>query len=120
LPGGVPCGALCRLSRIGTISGVDAVEVLVSLKHEDVTVGVVRDRDGRVWLSSSLERVAGTGLSDYRPRQQGLHGDRTLIGGRLAPGAVTPEVIDDAGTGIPLWLPTAPGSRFWSSRFTLR
>lgn len=83
------------------MAGVDAVEVLVSLNHGGVTVGVVRDRDNHLWLSSSLERVAGTGLSDYRPRQQGLDGDRTLIGGRLAPGAVSAVVIDDAGRPHP-------------------
>jgi hypothetical protein len=77
--------------------GVDAVEVLVSLKYDGSVVGVLRDRDGHVWLSTSLERVAGNGISDYRPGHQRLDGDRTLIGGRLAPGAVAAEVIDDAG-----------------------
>ncbi len=76
---------------------MEVADVLVSLELDDGAAGVVRDREGHLWLSYSLERVSGTGLDDYQPRHQGLEGDRTLIGGRLPPGAVIAEVVDDAG-----------------------
>jgi len=43
------------------------------------------------------ELGASTGLDEYQPAIVGLSGDRTLQGGRLPPGAVSGEIVDDAG-----------------------
>jgi hypothetical protein len=58
--------------------------------------GVVRARDGSLWLVLDLERGGATLLDDHRPVVAGL-GDRTLVGGRLPEGAATAEVVDAAG-----------------------
>jgi hypothetical protein len=70
---------------------------LVFVEHDGESVGVVRDRAGVAWLSDSTERVCGPRLDDLRPEHVGLADDRMLIGGLLPPGAVSAEVVDDAG-----------------------
>jgi hypothetical protein len=76
---------------------MDVADVLVTVDIGDTSAAIVRDPDGDLWLSDSAQRICGTRVSDYRPCHQGLSDDRTLLGGRLAPGAVAAEVIDDAG-----------------------
>lgn len=76
---------------------VDVADVLISIVAGETVAAIVRDHDGGLWLSDSARRICGTGISDYRPCHQGLSDDRTLLGGRLAPGAVQAEVTDDAG-----------------------
>ena len=76
---------------------MDVVAMLVSLQHDEATVGVVRASDGHVRLSSSLERADGPRVEEYRPSHLGLDDDRTAVGGRLPPGAASAEVVDDAG-----------------------
>lgn len=71
-------------------------EVLIGLKHADGTAGVVREAR-RLWLTGDVDRGASTGLDDYQPAIEGLPGERTVQGGRLPPGAVTGEIVDDAG-----------------------
>jgi hypothetical protein len=69
--------------------------ILVRLQHTDGVAAVVRDGD-MLWLTGDLDRGGGTGLADYRPAVEGI-GDRTVQGGELPPGAVSAEVVDDAG-----------------------
>lgn len=76
---------------------MDAMTVLVSLEQSGETVGILRGSDGRMWLSGSIERVAGPELDDRRAAWLGLDANRTLVGGRLPPGAVSAEVVDDTG-----------------------
>jgi hypothetical protein len=71
--------------------------VLVSIEHAGERFGVVRDRAGSAWLSDSTKRICGPRLDDFLPELIGLADDRTLIGGLLPPGAVSAEVVDDAG-----------------------
>lgn len=75
---------------------MDIADLPVLTESGDTIAAVLRDRDGQLWLTDSVNRICGTGISDYRPCHQGPAGDRTLRGGRLAPGAVAAEVIDDA------------------------
>jgi len=76
---------------------MDVVAVLVSLERDGETVAVVRGRDGRESLSGSIDRVEGPRLGRNRPARLGLTGDRAAVGGRLPSGAVSAEVVDDAG-----------------------
>ncbi len=76
---------------------MDVREVLVSVECDDGRGGVVRGDDGQVWLSRSVDRVGGPRVDSYRPAHLGLRGDRTLLGGLLAPGAVSAEAVDDRG-----------------------
>jgi hypothetical protein len=76
------------------------VEVLVSVQTSDGSAGVLRDEDGAMWLSWRIDGLGGPRLDSYRPDHLGLPDDRTLIGGRLPPGAVGAEAVDDAGRRI--------------------
>jgi hypothetical protein len=76
------------------------LEVLVSVRTHEGIAGVVRDEVGAVWLSWRIDGLGGPRLDDYRPSHMGLADDRTLIGGRLVPGAVGAEVVDDSGRRI--------------------
>lgn len=76
------------------------VDVLVSVQTNDGHAGVLRDQDGAIWLSWRIDSLGGPRLDDYRPDHLGLPDDRTLIGGRLPPGAVGAEAVDDAGRRI--------------------
>jgi hypothetical protein len=76
------------------------VDVLVSVQTNDGSAGVLRDEDGAMWLSWRIDGLGGPRLDDYRPDHLGLPDDQTLIGGRLPPGAVGAEVVDDAGRRI--------------------
>jgi hypothetical protein len=76
------------------------VDVLVSVRTKDGLAGVLRDEDGAMWLSWRIDSLGGPRLDDYRPDHLGLPDDRTLIGGRLPPGAVGAEAVDDAGRRI--------------------
>jgi hypothetical protein len=68
---------------------------LVTLEHPGGTAAVLRH--GReLWLAAELGR-ASTRLEDHAASVIGLEGGRTLQGGRLPEGAVTVEVVDDAG-----------------------
>ncbi len=69
------------------------VEVLVSIPDENV--GVYLDGDG-FWVTGRLGE-GGTLLTGYQPSVEGLIERRTVAGGRLAPGAVGAEVVDDLG-----------------------
>ena len=71
------------------------METLVEFPHADGTAGVYRDRDG-IWLSGVLGH-GGTRLEGYQPSVEGLLGPRTAQAGRLPPGAVGAEVVDDLG-----------------------
>jgi hypothetical protein len=71
--------------------------VLVSIELAGESFGVVRDHAGSAWLSDSTERIGGPRLDDFLPELIGLADDHTLIGGLLPPGAVSAEVVDDAG-----------------------
>jgi hypothetical protein len=68
-------------------------EVLVSLPDENV--GVYRDDDG-FWITGRLG-AGGTLLTGYQPSVEGMIERRTVAGGRLPPGAVGTEVVDDLG-----------------------
>ena len=89
---------------------MDIREVLVSVECGDGRGGVVRADDRCVWLSWSVERLGGPRIDDYRPAHVGLGDDRTLLGGRLAPGAAAAEAVDDRGRRIP----AAVGNGAWA------
>ena len=89
---------------------MDIHEVLVSVECGDGRGGVVRADDGCVWLSWSVERLGGPRIDDYRPAYVGLGDDRTLLGGRLAPGAAAAEAVDDRGQRVP----AAVGNGAWA------
>jgi hypothetical protein len=76
------------------------VDVLVSVQTKDGLAGVLRDEDGAMWLSWRTDSLGGPRLDGYRPHHLSLPDDRTLIGGRLPPGAVGAEAVDDAGRRI--------------------
>jgi hypothetical protein len=76
------------------------VEVLVSVQTNDGLAGVLRDEDGAMWLSWRTDSLGGPRIDSYRPDHLSLPDDRTLIGGRLPPGAVGAEAVDDAGRRI--------------------
>jgi len=76
------------------------VDVLVSVQTNDGLAGVLRDEHGAMWLSWRIDGLGGPRLDDYRPDHLGLPDDRTLLGGRLPPGAVGAEAVDDAGQRI--------------------
>ena len=76
------------------------LQVLVSVPTPDGDAGVLVDASGDVWLSAHIDRLGGPRLEGHQPDQLGLAGDRSLVGGRLPPGAVGAEVIDDAGRRI--------------------
>jgi hypothetical protein len=47
-----------------------------------------------MWLSWRIDGLGGPRLDDFRPDHLGLPDDRTLIGGRLPPGAVGAEALE--------------------------
>ena len=76
------------------------VDVLVSVQTNDGHAGVLRDQGGAIWLSWRIDSLGGPRLDDYRPDHLGLPYYLTPIGGRLPPGAVGAEAVDDAGWRI--------------------
>jgi hypothetical protein len=78
-------------------NGAVDLAVLVSVEHDGARMGVVRDGDGSAWLAHTTERACGTRLDECRPYEAGLADDCTLLGGLLPRGAVSAEVVDDAG-----------------------
>jgi hypothetical protein len=64
--------------------------------------GVVRGDDGEMVITRDVSDGRGPrfGGGDYRPVKDWLDEGRTLVGGLLPPGAVSAEVIDDAGIKI--------------------
>jgi hypothetical protein len=76
---------------------VGDAEVLVSIAGENA--GVYRDDDG-YWLTGRLGE-GGTLLTGYQPSVEGLAERRTVAGGRLPPGAIGSEVVDDLGNRHP-------------------
>ena len=76
-------------------------EIFVTAKHDYGTAGVGwADKEGTWWLSAISERGPGTGLRGYEPGIEGLGSEKTVQGGRLPPGAVAAEVIDDHGNRL--------------------
>jgi hypothetical protein len=66
--------------------------------------GVVRQDNGESEFELTRnvrERGQPVGYQDrYRPEQVWLDDDRSLVGGLLAPGAVSVEIVDDRGTRV--------------------
>lgn len=65
--------------------------------------GVVRRGDGVVVVTQAVHSDRGLPLRAgdiYRPVKTWLPGDRSLVGGILAPGSVTAEVVDDRGEWV--------------------
>jgi hypothetical protein len=64
--------------------------------------GVVRGEDGEIVITRDVSdgRGSGVGRGDYRPVNEWLDEGRTLVGGLLPSGAVSVEVIDDAGVSV--------------------
>jgi hypothetical protein len=79
--------AVNRRTIVQTLA-MTTVEVLVSVQTNDGLAGVLRDEDGAMWLSWRTDSLGGPRLDGYRPHHLSLPDDRTLIGGRLPPGAV--------------------------------
>lgn len=71
--------------------------MLITVGYRGRRIGVLRDREGRSWLSSAIHQGAGARLDGWQPARQALPGGASVVGGLLPPGAVTAEVIDDAG-----------------------
>lgn len=65
--------------------------------------GVVCGDDGEMMITRNVNDGRGPRLvgRDYRPVKDRLDEGRSLVGGLLPPGAVSAEVIDDAGTRVP-------------------
>jgi hypothetical protein len=61
--------------------------------------GVVRLDDGEIVITHDVRDGRGSrlGAGEYRPTKDWLDEARCLVGGLLPPGAVSAEVIDDAG-----------------------
>lgn len=75
-------------------------EVLVALPGG---AGVVRRDDGEVVVTHDVTRDDGQRLragDRYQPVKAWLDEDRCLVGGLLAPGSATAEVVDDRGSRI--------------------
>ena len=83
------------------MSSMELDEILVSIDEEDLTLGVVRGRDGVMRLSNITKGGGGIVLQNYRACRRSLPQDRTLLGGMLPPSAVGAEVVDDRGRRIP-------------------
>lgn len=74
--------------------------VLIGLKDG---AGVVRTADGMVLVTGDLAQSWGTYLRQedpYNPESAWLDADRSVVGGLLAPGVASVEVIDDRGTRV--------------------
>lgn len=72
-------------------------EVLLSIEHQDGSVGIVVDAEaGELWLSGDCEG-GGTMLAGHEPTVERLEEDTIVVGGRLPPGAVEATVIDPRG-----------------------
>ena len=59
----------------------------------------MRRGDGAIVITGDLSNEDGSPIDrlDYRPVTRWLDGGRRLVGGLLPPGAVSAEVVDDAG-----------------------
>ncbi len=74
--------------------------VLIALPRGE---GVVRQDNGEIVVTEDVSEDGGQrlrGSDHYHPVKTWLHGDRSLVGGLLPPGAVSAEVIDDRGTRV--------------------
>ena len=77
-----------------------ACEVLVAVEYGNGRGGVVRDDDGQIWLSCSVDRIGGLRLCDCRPAYLVLDDKRILHGGLLQSGAISAEVVNDHGRRV--------------------
>jgi hypothetical protein len=77
-----------------------ACEVLVAVEYGNGRGGVVRDDDGQIWLSCSVDRIGGLRLCDCRPAYLVLDDKRILHGGLLPSGAISAEVVNDQGRRV--------------------
>ncbi len=66
--------------------------------------GVVRRADGTMLVTDDVSSGgSGTFLRDddpYQPEKTGLDAEHSVVGGRLPPGAVSVEAVDDRGTRV--------------------
>jgi hypothetical protein len=65
--------------------------------------GVVRRDDGEIVVTEDVSDDRGQPLEGndrYQPVNMWVHGDRSLVGGLLPPGAVSAEVIDARGARV--------------------
>lgn len=75
-------------------------DVLIELPGGE---GVVRSDDGTLVVTGDVGGAGGQRLREgdrYGPVKTWLPGDRSLVGGMMAPGAVSVDVVDDAGVPV--------------------
>ena len=71
-------------------------ETVLGVPVGDRTVGIVRAPGGDLVFSGRVGSRGGVVLTDLRPQAKDVDG-RTVVAGRLPPGAATAVVIDDRG-----------------------
>ena len=71
-------------------------DVVLGVPVGDRTVGIVRSASGDLVFSGRVDSRGGVVLTDFRPHADVLDG-RTVVAGRLPPGAAAVVVIDDRG-----------------------
>jgi hypothetical protein len=77
--------------------------VLIVLVELEGGEGVVRREDGETVVTDDVSEALGVPLRGedyYQPVKAWLAGERCLVGGLLAPGAVSVEVVDDRGARV--------------------
>lgn len=92
-------------------------EVVLGVPVGDRTVGIVRSPSGDLVFSGRVDSRGGVVLAGFRPYADVVEG-RTVVAGRLPPGAVAVVVIDDRGDqhdailGNGVWVAVAADAAF--------